>query len=101
MISCNLALREVYIKGERLSPGRSQELINHSPDGFSWGYGGSGPSQLALALLLHFTNDDHFSLAHYQSFKFDVVAKWDQYRNVSVPNRVVIDWAKSHGWESK
>jgi len=23
---------------------------NHSPDGFEWGYGGSGPSQLALAM---------------------------------------------------
>jgi hypothetical protein len=26
------------------------EIINHSPDGFEWGYGGSGPAQLALAL---------------------------------------------------
>lgn len=25
---------------------------NHSPDGFNWGYGGSGPSQLALAILI-------------------------------------------------
>jgi hypothetical protein len=26
---------------------------NHSPDGFEWGYHGSGPAQLALAILLH------------------------------------------------
>jgi len=26
-------------------------VINHSPDGFSWGYSGSGPAQLALAIL--------------------------------------------------
>ena len=26
-------------------------LRNHSPDGFEWGYGGSGPAQLALALV--------------------------------------------------
>ena len=25
----------------------------HSPDGFSWGYQGSGPSQLAIAMLAH------------------------------------------------
>ncbi len=31
------------------------DLANHSPDGFSWGYGGSGPAQLALAILA-----DHF-----------------------------------------
>src|SRR5262245_22144387 len=28
------------------------ELRNHSPTGFEWGYGGSGPAQLALALLV-------------------------------------------------
>ena len=27
------------------------DLFNHSPTGFSWGYGGSGPAQLALARL--------------------------------------------------
>jgi hypothetical protein len=27
------------------------DLYNHSPDGFEWGYGGSGPAQLALAIL--------------------------------------------------
>jgi hypothetical protein len=26
-------------------------LRNHSPTGFAWGYGGSGPGQLALAIL--------------------------------------------------
>jgi hypothetical protein len=29
------------------------DLFNHSPDGFAWGYEGSGPAQLALALLAH------------------------------------------------
>jgi hypothetical protein len=27
------------------------DLVNHSPTGFGWGYLGSGPSQLALAIL--------------------------------------------------
>jgi hypothetical protein len=27
------------------------DLYRHSPDGFAWGYDGSGPAQLALALL--------------------------------------------------
>jgi len=35
---------------ERLTPEReSLELVNHSPSGFEWGYGGSGPAQLALS----------------------------------------------------
>ena len=28
------------------------DVRNHSPTGLSWGYGGSGPNQLALALLI-------------------------------------------------
>lgn len=27
------------------------DIVNHSPDGFEWGYGGSGPLQLAVAIL--------------------------------------------------
>lgn len=27
------------------------EIANHSPTGFEWGYSGSGPAQLALAIL--------------------------------------------------
>jgi hypothetical protein len=27
------------------------DLFNHSPTGLEWGYGGSGPAQLALAIL--------------------------------------------------
>src|SRR5204863_5783137 len=42
----------VTMDGALLRPGRSQRVINHSPDGFAWGYGGSGPAQLALAILL-------------------------------------------------
>ena len=34
------------------------DLQNHSPDGFEWGYGGSGPSQLALAILADCLGDD-------------------------------------------
>lgn len=29
------------------------DLRNHSPEGFEWSYAGSGPSQLALAVLAH------------------------------------------------
>lgn len=28
-------------------------IVKHSPDGFSWGYGGSGPADLARSLLIH------------------------------------------------
>ena len=44
----------VIVSGERAMPyglPPRYDLHNHSPMGFEWGYGGSGPAQLALALL--------------------------------------------------
>jgi len=37
--------------GKRLDP--RNDIRNHSPAGFEWGYCGSGPAQLALALVVH------------------------------------------------
>ena len=50
------------------------DLVNHSPTGVSWGYGGSGPAQLALAILADFLEDDEQALALYQDFKWAVIA---------------------------
>jgi len=62
--------------GRLFRPTRSQKLYNHSPDGFNWGYGGSGPAQLALALLLDVTDDEELALRLHQPFKWDLVARW-------------------------
>lgn len=58
---------------EELDIRPSLKLSNHSPTGFEWGYGGSGPAQLALALLLHATGDAKVALAYHQRFKFAYV----------------------------
>ena len=50
------------------------DLRNHSPTGFEWGYGGSGPSQLALAIMADFFGDDQKALGVYQDFKWDFLA---------------------------
>jgi len=50
------------------------DLANHSPTGFEWGYGGSGPSQLSLALLADALKDDKRALSFYQAFKMKHVA---------------------------
>lgn len=49
------------------------DLVNKSPTGFSWGYGGSGPAQLSLALLADAVGDEE-ALTMYQSFKSYFVA---------------------------
>ena len=62
--------------GAELSPAASQRVRNHSPDGFNWGYRGSGPAQLALALLLDVTGDPDVADGHYQRFKEAFVSTW-------------------------
>jgi Family of unknown function (DUF6166) len=54
------------------------DLFNHSPTGFSWGYGGSGPAQLAVALLADTLGDDDLAVRLHQDFKFKVVACWPE-----------------------
>lgn len=61
----------VTVNGRRLR--LRLDLRNHSPTGFEWGYGGSGPSQLALALLADAIGDEA-SLEHYQRFKRTTVS---------------------------
>lgn len=67
------AVVKILPGGKRLSP--RLDAVNHSPDGFfEWGDSGSGPAQLAFAILADHTGDDKFSLKHYQVFKFEIIA---------------------------
>ena len=59
---------------KELTPDKSLEVVNHSPTGFEWGYGESGPSQLALALLLDTIGSENTALLHYHNFKHDVIS---------------------------
>lgn len=69
----NWMTRDIWIDGELLDPTSSQKVRNHSPDGFNWSYGGSGPAQLALAIMLKFTNKETAQRL-YQDFKWEVIA---------------------------
>lgn len=67
------------------------DVGNHSPDGFNWGYGGSGPAQLALAILADFTCSVWFAESHYQEFKSDIVARVQSSR-FEVAAEAVLAW---------
>lgn len=69
-----ISTRTVWLNGILLSPRRSQKVYNHSPDGFNWGYGGSGPSQLASAIVLELTGNSN----GYQNFKWNFIARLPQ-----------------------
>jgi len=68
----------VVVQQARRAPRRLRlrlGLANHSPTGFEWGYAGSGPAQLALALLADALGDDARALRLHQEFKFRVVTR--------------------------
>lgn len=61
-----------YRDGVPLPP--YHHVWNHSPTGFGWSYAGSGPAQLALALLCDATGDIELARELHQEFKSAVVA---------------------------
>jgi hypothetical protein len=63
----------VTVNGRPLNP--RLDLYNHSPSGFEWGYCGSGPAQLALALLADHLGDDQQAFNLYQRFKWAVIVE--------------------------
>ncbi|MCG8386125.1 MAG: DUF6166 domain-containing protein [Cytophagales bacterium] len=63
----------VWLFDKELLPNESLKHKNHSPNGFAWRYGGSGPAQLALAICLELF-DIETALEVYQDFKWKYIA---------------------------
>lgn len=79
-------------QGYPLSVKPSLKLWNHSPTGFEWGYGGSGPAQLALALLLDATGEKDLSVRLHQRYKAEVVCKWKRGSSWKTTRTEILAW---------
>ena len=75
------------------------EIANHSPTGFAWGYAGSGPAQLALALIVDATGRKRIEPWLYQRFKSEVIANLPQSSGWEMTQDEVRDWVRRN--ESK
>lgn len=64
--------------------------VHHSPDGFEWGYGGSGPADLAYNILLLFT-DANTVQQHYQDFKWEFIASMPK-EGGTISETVICAW---------
>jgi hypothetical protein len=89
----------VLKEGHPLSPRWSQSVRNHSPDGFNWGYCGSGCAQLALAILLEETTVEE-ARALYQDFKRVVVAVWKNDR-WAITSEGIQNWLSARRLQQK
>ena len=61
----------------------SLEIADHSPDGFNWGYNGSGAAQLALGILYEVIGDAELARSYYPFFKADHVSRWGERWEIS------------------
>lgn len=70
--------------------------VQHSPTGFEWGYGGSGPSQLAFSILADFGLAIDEVHALYQKFKADIVTHLD-YLYFRLTSEQILNWLAASG----
>ena len=85
---------EITIDDIRFLPDESQKVYNHSPDGFSWGYLGSGVAQLALGLLLKYCGSKQFALKSYQRYKDEVISLLPD--DFEMDEKEVKEWIARH-----
>jgi hypothetical protein len=75
---------EVTVEEPEKGIGPLHHVSFHSPDGFEWGYGGSGPADLALSILADFYGEKPTKRQlmdgsarcsrHHQEFKWKMIA---------------------------
>jgi len=76
-------------------------FVRHSPDGFEWGYGGSGPSDLARSILIDYFggvgNPEATAKAEplYQKFKFAFLASSSE--EFALGETEIEEWISLHG----
>ena len=95
-----------------LPSGRTRPLRHvalHSPTGFGWGYGGSGPADLSLSILCDVLGErpagkrlyhGRFKAhAHHQAFKREFVAGWEFGGGFEIDSGTIADWLHKRGVE--
>lgn len=101
---------KVIVEEEGALVGPLPHRERHSPGGFEWGYGGSGPADLARSLLWDVLGCEP-DPEEYQAFKWDVVAKlphegwilteryiraWHEFRALKEQERYIRAWYTLH-----
>lgn len=84
---------EVTVNGKTL-----RHHVFHSPTGFNFGYGGSGPADLARSILWDYLGKEPPSVL-YQNFKDTFVAAWGDIWQIT--SREIQKWIKKKmHWEN-
>ena len=76
-----------------------RHVVRHSPDGFQWGYGGSGPADLALSILHDCFLNTVLIEKHYQTFKREFIEPVD--RQLYIKESDILLWMSEQEGEEK
>ena len=69
-----------------------KHVLRHSPDGFNWGYGGSGPSDAALSILTDCMGPETGD-RWYQRFKWKFLAETG--KEICITENEIRAWYKT------
>lgn len=69
-------------------------VTHHSPDGFEWGYAGSGPSELALNIPVVYIGEKR-ALPLHQEFKRSFLESMP-FEGGTITRADIVDWLKRH-----
>lgn len=86
-----------YVRGADGSHRRLQHIVYHSPTGFEWGYGGSGPADLARSILAD-AFDRTVADKYYQEFKWAFIARLP-FEGGEIKRSEIVHWLRAHGVE--
>jgi hypothetical protein len=89
---------------EDLAAGTRQSLrhvVRYSPDGFSWGYNGSGPAELARCILIDLLGMDRIEMVDSLDLRFrmEVIAALPRKRGWRLSEHSVMTWAVNEAHE--
>jgi len=71
-------------------PYRLRHFVQHSPDGFSWGYSGSGCAEAARCILIDCIGAGKVTPALYQAFKRAFIAPAGA--ELHIPEAAIQEW---------
>ena len=82
----------IRLPNGRIATNVPHRVVIHSSGGYEIGYGGSGPADLALNILLMVTTDELAS-RWYQKFKLEFIARLPEYGGI-IPLSEIRRWIK-------
>jgi len=71
-----------------------RHVMRHSPDGFEWSYGGSGPSDAALSIMVDHFKDTEKANELYQEFKWRFIATAPE-NGFEITTEEIDDWLEA------